>query len=66
MKILAKPDLDGRMIGWVVKLSEFYIQYQPRGPIISQVLADFTAKLSPRPIEQEDSKWTLHVEDSWH
>jgi len=47
-KILAKPNLAGRIIGWVVELSEFQIQYQPRGTIKSQALADFTAKLSPR------------------
>jgi len=27
MKILEKSDLAGRMIGWVVELSEFHIQY---------------------------------------
>ena len=33
MKILAKPDFVGRMIGWDVELSEFQIQYQPRGQL---------------------------------
>ena len=33
MKILAKPDLARWMIGWVVELSEFQIQYPPRGAI---------------------------------
>jgi len=30
-KILSKPDLGGRMIGWSVELSEFDIRYQPMG-----------------------------------
>ena len=30
MKILTKPDLARRMIGWPIQLSEFHIQYQPR------------------------------------
>lgn len=31
MKILAKPDLAGRMIRWAAELSKFQIQYQPKG-----------------------------------
>jgi len=38
MKIIAKPNLAGRMIGWAVELSKFHIQYQPRGVIKSQIL----------------------------
>ena len=33
MKILAKPDLVRRMIGWVVELSEYQIHYQPKGQL---------------------------------
>jgi len=33
MKILAKSDLAGRMIGCAVELSEFHIQYQSRGQL---------------------------------
>jgi len=47
VKILTKPDLAGRMIGWTIELSEFHIQYQPRGAIKSQALADFAAELTP-------------------
>ena len=38
-KILSKPDLAGRMIGWLVELSEFDIKYEPRGAIKSQCRA---------------------------
>ena len=44
-KILQKPELAGRMIGWSVELSEFSIKYEPQGPIKSQCLADFTSEL---------------------
>jgi len=44
---MAKPDLARRMIGWAIELSEFQIQYQPRGVIKSQALADFIVELSP-------------------
>ncbi|XP_068461695.1 uncharacterized protein [Phaseolus vulgaris] len=63
MKILIKPDLAGRMIGWAVELSEFHIEYQPRGAIKSQALADFTAELTPYPTE-ETPRWTLYVDGS--
>ena len=32
-KVLQKPDVAGRMVRWAVELSEFDIQYEPRGPI---------------------------------
>jgi len=40
-KVLQKPDVAGRMVRWVVELSEFDIQYEPRGYIKGQVYADF-------------------------
>jgi len=64
MKILAKPDLVRRMIKWAVELSKFQIQYHPRGIIISQTLANFTTKFSPRPTEEGSAQWTLHVDGS--
>ena len=30
-KVLQKPDVVGRMVRWAVELSEFDIQYEPRG-----------------------------------
>jgi len=61
-KILSKPDLEGRMIGWSVELSEFDIKYEPRGAIKSQCLADFLAKLAPQP--DASTTWTLCVDGS--
>lgn len=35
VKILEKPDLAGRMIGWSIELFEYGICYEPRGAIKS-------------------------------
>jgi len=64
VKILTKPDLVGRMIGWTIELSEFHIQYQPRGAIKSQALADFAAELTPSSSRIAHSSWILYVDDS--
>jgi len=66
-KVLQKPDVVGRMVRWVVELSEFDFQYEPRGPIKGQVYADFVAELSPGSAQQEEEvsfKWVLSVDGS--
>ena len=40
-QILSKPDVSGRMVKWVVELSEYDLGYQPRTAIKAQALADF-------------------------
>ncbi|XP_020234904.1 uncharacterized protein LOC109814805 [Cajanus cajan] len=60
-QILRKPELAGRMIAWSVELSEFGIQYESRGPLKAQCLANFIAKLTPTTAE-EPQVWTLHVD----
>nr|KYP40021.1 Retrovirus-related Pol polyprotein from transposon opus [Cajanus cajan] len=62
-QILRKPELVGRMIAWSVELSEFGIQYESRGPLKAQCLADFVAELTPTTAE-EPQVWTLHVDGS--
>ena len=61
-KILSKPDLAGRMIGWSVELSEFDIRYKPRGAVKSQCLADFAAELPKN--SETSAKWVLYVDGS--
>ena len=61
-KILSKPDLAGRMIGWSVELSKFDIRYEPRGTIKSQCLANFSTELAPHP--DTPAKWVLFVDGS--
>nr|XP_025680402.1 uncharacterized protein LOC112782271 [Arachis hypogaea] len=61
-QILSKPELAGRLIKWAIELSEFNIQYQPRGSIRSQYLADFVAELTQPLQEEENSGWNLFVD----
>jgi len=65
-KVLQKPDMAGRMVRWVVELSEFDVQYEPRGPIKGQVYVDFVVELSLTATHQEgvDFRWVLSVDGS--
>ncbi|GKV13815.1 hypothetical protein SLEP1_g24790 [Rubroshorea leprosula] len=40
-KILQKPELSGRLIGWSVELSEYDLKFKPRTTIKGQAIADF-------------------------
>ncbi|XP_047171035.1 uncharacterized protein LOC124839305 [Vigna umbellata] len=61
-KILRKPDLVGRIVGWSVELSEFGLQFEPRGSVRGQHLADFAVEL---PWEAKCPwAWTLYVDGS--
>ncbi|GKV17775.1 hypothetical protein SLEP1_g28236 [Rubroshorea leprosula] len=40
-KILQKPELFGRLIGWSIELSEYDLKFQPRTTIKGQAIADF-------------------------
>ncbi|XP_072052199.1 uncharacterized protein [Arachis hypogaea] len=61
-QILSKSELAGRLTKWAIELSEFDIQYQPRGSVKSQYLADFVAELTQPGLEEEFSDWTLFVD----
>ena len=65
-KVLQKPDVARRMVRWAVELSEFDVQYEPRGPIKGQVYADFVVELSSQATHQEgaDFRWVLSVDGS--
>jgi len=54
-RVLQKPDVAGRMVRWAVELSEFDIQYEPRGSIKGQVFADFVAELSPEGVQEAEA-----------
>ncbi|XP_017428620.2 uncharacterized protein LOC108336662 [Vigna angularis] len=60
-KILRKPDLAGRIVGWSMELSEFGLQFEPRGFIRGQHLADFAVEL---PWEEGHPEWILYVDGS--
>ena len=53
-KVLQMPDVAGRMVCWAVELSEFDVQYEPRGLIKGQVYADFVVELSSGGTQQEE------------
>jgi len=49
-----------------VELSEFDVQYEPRGPIKGQIYADFLVELSSADAHQEEAnfRWVLSVDGS--
>ncbi|XP_015964974.1 uncharacterized protein LOC107488716 [Arachis duranensis] len=61
-QVLAKPELAGRLIKWSIELSEYDIQYQSRGAIKSQTLADFVAELMQEDRAPTEDPWTLYVD----
>ena len=65
-KVLKKPDVAGRMVKWVVELSEIDIKYEPRSPIKGQIFADFVVELSSQAarVEGDDFRWVLSVDGS--
>jgi len=65
-KVLQKLDVVGRMVHWVVELSEIDDQYEPRGPIKGQIYADFVVELSLADAHQEEAnfRWVLSVDGS--
>jgi len=65
-KVLQKPEVVGRMVQWAIELSEFDVQYEPRGPIKGQVYVDFVVELSSAATHQEGAgfRWVLSVHGS--
>jgi len=49
-----------------VELSEFNVQYEPRGPIKGQIYADFVVELSSVDAhhEEADFRWVLSIDES--
>ncbi|XP_068486591.1 uncharacterized protein [Phaseolus vulgaris] len=65
-KVLQKLDVARRMVRWAIKLSEFDVQYEPRGPIKGQVYANFVIEHSTVAKHQEGAGfiWVLSVDGS--
>ena len=65
-KFLQKPDIAGRMVRWLVELSEFNIYYESRGPIKGQIYADFVVELVSEDTHSDlgDFQWNLSVDKS--
>ena len=65
-KVLQKPNVACRMVRWAVELSEFDVQYEPRGPIKGQVYVDFVVEPSSTATHQEGTgfRWVLSIDGS--
>ncbi|GKV24654.1 hypothetical protein SLEP1_g34238 [Rubroshorea leprosula] len=64
-KILQKPELSGRLIGWSVELSEYDLKFQPRTTIKGQAVADFLVECILATVEEkapEHPVWVLYVD----
>ena len=53
-----KLEAAGRMVQWVIELSQFDIKYHPRTTIKEQALVDFIAEFTP----SEDDNPTCETE----
>ena len=66
-KSMNKPEVAGRMVQWVVELSQFDIEYHPRTAIKAQALADFIAEFTfaneDNP-KHEAERWTIQTDGS--
>ncbi|GKV46573.1 hypothetical protein SLEP1_g53545 [Rubroshorea leprosula] len=64
-KILQKPKLSGRLIGWSVELSEYDPKFQPRTTIKGKAVADFLVECILATMEEkapEHPVWVLYVD----
>ncbi|GKV50080.1 hypothetical protein SLEP1_g56797 [Rubroshorea leprosula] len=64
-KILQKPELSGRLIGWSIELSEYDLKFQPRTTIKGQAIADFLVEcISATEVDKalDHPAWVLYVD----
>ncbi|KAL0296030.1 UNVERIFIED_CONTAM: Retrovirus-related Pol polyprotein from transposon gypsy [Sesamum radiatum] len=62
--VLASPKLSGRMVKWVVELSEYDIEFHSGPTIKAQVLADFVVELAYDEVSISTPTWSLYVDGS--
>lgn len=69
--VLHRPETFERLVKWSVELSEFDIEYHPRGAIKGQTVTDFITEYTYSPgtktkttdeqQETDQAKWVIHV-----
>ena len=64
-KAMNKPEAAGRMVQWVIELSQFYIEYRPQTAVKAQALANFIAEFTTheKAGDQEDL-WMINTDGS--
>lgn len=70
-RVLHKPDMSGRLVSWIIELSQFNIEFAPRTSIRSQALSNFFAECSfgnPEEgeilVDHEKKPWILFTDGS--
>ena len=65
-RAMSNPEVAGRLALWVIKLSEFDIQYRPHTTIKGQVITNFIAKFMNEEGQGADDhpRWSIHTEKS--
>ena len=64
-KAMNKPEVAGRMVQWVIELSQFDVEYRPRTAIKAQALADFITEFTT--LEEANCPgelWTINTDGS--
>ena len=66
-EIMSNKDASGRVVKWAVELSPYALQYERRGAIKSQALADFFvdwAEMQYEPARPDPNFWRMHFDGS--
>ena len=63
-KAMGRPNAAGRMVQWVVELSQFDIDYRPRTAIKAQVLVDFIAEFTMADQDPKADYQTMYTDGS--
>ena len=61
-KVMGRLDTAGRMVQWVVELSQFDVDYKPRTVIKVQALVNFAAEFTMADQDQESDYWTVYID----
>ena len=69
-QVLHKPETSGRLMKWVLELSEFNIRYKPKTVTKGQVLVDFIMEFTPTELAEDTRAtpdlpiWKLSVDEA--